>query len=410
MKISILGMGYVGLPLAVALSKHYEIVGFDIDEQRITELKNNIDKTNECSSSKLSGVKVTYTCNVNELPSSDIFIITVPTPIDDFNTPNLDPLKSAAEIVAKKMEKGAIVVIESTVYPGTTIEVIAPILKKYSGLNYLEDFTMGYSPERINPGDNERKLETIPKIISACDKRTCDILLLMYSKIINAKLHVAESIEVAEAAKVIENIQRDVNIALINELKMVFDRKKIDVYQVLEAASTKWNFHSYFPGLVGGHCIGVDPYYLSHSAKKNNFETRIVNSARQINSTMANYEAISFCKKLFKKRGITENLRVLVMGVTFKENCPDIRNSQVPKLIAEMEEFGISVDAIDPYVGGTTISNKKIFSAYSDISSATYDGIFIAVPHTEFIQIGLQIIRQWIKPNGYVYDLKNEIN
>lgn len=407
MKITIFGMGYVGLPLAIAFSKHFETDGFDIDRNRIQELKKNIDRTKECSDYELNNAKITFTSEIDELTASDVFIITVPTPIDEFNIPNLEPLRKVSSIIATKMEKGAIVILESTVYPGTTREVVIPILEKISGLNYLKDFSVGYSPERINPGDPERKLSSIPKVISGSDPATCETLHFLYSKIVSAGLHVAETIEVAEASKIIENIQRDVNIALINELKIVLDAKNINIFNVLAAASTKWNFHNYFPGLVGGHCIGVDPYYLSHTAKKDNLETRLINSARHINSFMANYEAISFCKKLMAQGAVTKSHRVLVMGMTFKEDCPDLRNSQVPKLITEIEDFGIRVDVIDPYISPELVTDFNVLQDLSIIKNSSYDGIFVAVAHSEFRCIGLRKIKNWLKPHGIFYDIKN---
>lgn len=401
MKIAVIGLGYVGLPLAVAFSQKYEVVGFDVNSARIDELKKGFDRTLELDSDQmqkaiLNGMK--FSLNLDDIKGCNFFIITVPTPIDKNKRPDLSPIIKASQSVAKVLKKGDIVVYESTVYPGVTEEICVPILES-SGLKFNEDFYCGYSPERINPGDKEHTVTKIKKITSGSTPKIADKIDEIYSSIITAGTHKAPSIKVAEAAKVIENTQRDINIAFINELAMIFERLNIDTNAVLEAAGTKWNFLNFRPGLVGGHCIGVDPYYLTHKAQELGFHPEMILAGRRINDNMGKYVA-SQVIKLMIKRGVKINsARVLVLGLTFKENCPDIRNSRVIDVIDELKDFGCRVDVYDPWADENEVKKEYCIDLLKDYKQSDYDCVVIAVAHDKFKALNFK--------NVLVYDIKN---
>ena len=402
LKICIIGLGYVGLPLAVEFGKKFKTVGFDINKTRVDELKNFIDKTLEVSKKELIFAReLSYTNELEKIKGCDFYIVTVPTPIDKFNRPNLSPLKSATKTVAKVLSKDNIVIYESTVYPGATEEECVPILEEVSGLKFNQDFFVGYSPERINPGDKEHRLTTIKKVTSGSTKEAAQIINNLYKSIIKAGTHLASSIRVAEAAKVIENTQRDINIAFVNELYQLFDQLGISTSEVLEASGTKWNFLPFKPGLVGGHCIGVDPYYLTHKAEEIGHHPEIILAGRRINDNFPKYIAGKLIKKMIKKGHKIEGSRVLILGITFKENCPDIRNSKVVDMISELKSFGCKVDVYDPWADRNEVKKeygielmengkwKTILEDNLDISRAkrvmeNYDAVFKAVAHKEF--------------------------
>lgn len=403
-KIALIGLGYVGLPLAAALAKKFKVVGFDINKKRINELKSCQDSTLELSQSELksaldSGLVLSY--ELSDIKECDFFIITVPTPVDSHNLPDLSPLKSASKSVAKVLKKGDIVVYESTVYPGATEEICVPILQEHSGLEFKRDFECGYSPERINPGDKEHTVTKIKKIISASSPSALDELEKVYGAVITAGVYRASSIKVAEAAKVIENTQRDINIAFVNELAMLFNRLNIDTSAVLEAAGTKWNFLNFRPGLVGGHCIGVDPYYLTHKAAEVGYHPEIILAGRRINDNMGKYVASQIVKMLIRQGQNVSGAKVLVLGITFKENCPDIRNSRVIDVVRELEDFGCDVSVADPWADENEVKHEYNISL-SDFSKLKYDEfdcVVFAVAHQQFSTIKLA-------PNALSYDIK----
>lgn len=406
-KIAVLGLGYVGLPLAIAFSKFHKVVGFDLNQHRINELKNSIDSSGECSETDLIESKnLHYTSDLEELESVNFYIICVPTPIDENKNPDLQPIASATQMVGKYLGKGNIVVFESTVYPGLTEEYCAPILESVSGLVFNTDFFCGYSPERINPGDKIRRLTNIIKITSGSTPRVADFIDSLYKKIIKAGTHLAPSIKVAEAAKVIENTQRDVNIALVNELSIIFNKLAINTEDVLKAAGTKWNFINFTPGLVGGHCIGVDPYYLTSKAISVGYNPEIILAGRNLNDGMGAYVARTLVDKM-KSRNIPINgSKVLILGFTFKENCSDIRNTKVIDIVKELENFMCEVAIHDPYVNTLFADHKlrNLVNIYS--SKLDYDAIIIAVAHEEFKNMGIEKIRSFGKDGALIYDLK----
>jgi len=383
MKICVVGLGYVGLPLAVAFGKKYEVYGFDIKEKRINELQNNIDYTKEVSSEELKKTKILFSSNPEVIGKSDFIIIAVPTPVDDANLPDLKPLVSASSVVGKNMKKNSIIVYESTVYPGCTERDCVPVLEKESGMRYMKDFFVGYSPERINPGDKEHTVEKIKKVVSGCDLNTLNTIEGVYGSVITAGIHKASSIKVAEAAKIIENTQRDINIALMNELKMIFDLMEISWEEVLDAASTKWNFIKFTPGFVGGHCIGVDPYYLAHEANRLGHYPEIILAGRKINDDMAKYEAERLVKYISKNKLNEGNLKILILGGTFKPNIPDTRNSKVETFIKELKEFSFDVSICEPYVSGELFGCKNV--NLQDVSKFPF--IVKAVNHKLFENI-----------------------
>ena len=403
-KIAVIGLGYVGLPLAVEFGKKHKTVGFDINHNRIEELKRGFDRTKEVDSPKLlSSEYLDFTSEKERLSDSNIFIITVPTPIDKHRRPDLTPLYRASELVGKVLKKGDIVVYESTVFPGCTEEECVPILEKESSLVFNTDFFCGYSPERINPGDKKHTVTTIKKVTSGSNAETAETVDSLYKSIITAGTFKASSIKVAEAAKVIENSQRDINIAFVNELALIFDRMDIDTLEVLEAAGTKWNFLNFRPGLVGGHCIGVDPYYLTHKAQELGYNPEIVLAGRRLNDNMGMFVASETVKGLIKKGHTVKGAKALVLGLTFKENCPDIRNTRVIDVIEELEEFGIEVSVHDPQADPVEVKNEYGIELLSDLSENGYDAVILAVPHKEYISLNL---RDFGNSRGFIYDLK----
>ena len=414
-KISIIGLGYVGLPLAVAFAKKYKVIGFDINHNRIKELKNNYDRTLEVSVEDLKSVKenIKYTSSLEDLKEADIHIVTVPTPIDKHKNPDLTPLIMASRSVGRILKKGDIVIYESTVYPGCTEEVCVPELERESGLKFNEDFFVGYSPERINPGDKEHTVTKILKVTSGSTPEVAKEIDELYKSIIEAGTHLASSIKVAEAAKVIENSQRDINIAFVNELALIFDKLGIDTSDVLEAAGTKWNFLKFKPGLVGGHCIGVDPYYLAYKAKEIGYHPEIILAGRRTNDNMGIFVANKVIKLMIHKGHTIKGSRVLVLGITFKENCPDIRNSRAIDVIKELQEFGINVDVYDPWADREEVKREyNLDLIESDkLRMENYDGIVLAVAHKEFKELE-EKIKQYkltntpITNNQVIYDIK----
>lgn len=385
-KIAIIGLGYVGLPLACAFAKQYDVIGFDINKTRINELSNNIDKTREVTSEYLKNTsRLIFTSDTNDLTAANVFIITVPTPIDDNNLPDLSPLVKASQMLSKVIKRNDIVIYESTVYPGATEEVCIPELEK-SGLILNDDFGVGYSPERINPGDKLRTVENILKVTSGSNSYYTDIVDELYSSVITAGTFKASSIKVAEASKVIENTQRDVNIALINELALIFNEVGIDTHEVIEAAATKWNFIKLMPGLVGGHCIGVDPYYLAHKASSLGLNPNLILTSRAINNSMSKFVAEQTIKKLISYGKNIKDARILLLGVTFKENCPDVRNTKVTDIGIELEKYGVKMTYSDPWVTEEDWSSLGVdYVDYNDIQENSFDAVIVAVNHSEFI-------------------------
>lgn len=402
-KIAVIGLGYVGLPLAAEFGKIIDVVGFDINHERINELKRGFDRTREVEPEELRhSTKLSYTHDLSEIQTCNFFIVTVPTPVDEFKKPDLRPLENASKTVAKVLKKGDIVIYESTVFPGCTEEICVPILENESGLKFNVDFFCGYSPERINPGDKLHRVPTIKKITSGSTPEVAEKVDQLYRKIITAGTHKASSMKVAEAAKVIENSQRDINIAFVNELAMIFERIGIDTHEVLEAAGTKWNFLPFKPGLVGGHCISVDPYYLTHKAEGLGYRPEIILSGRRINDNMGTHIATSVVKLMAKNNLPINNSRVLVLGITFKENCPDIRNSRVIDVIEEMRSFGANVEVYDPHADPTEVSHEYNLTLV-DSPGGNYHAIILAVSHTEFAQLNWSSIRS---SETVVYDVK----
>ena len=401
MKIAVVGLGYVGLPLAAAFSEKYEVVGFDVNAKRIEELKSGYDRTLELSNEQMkkaidNGMK--FSLNLDDIRSCNFFIVTVPTPIDKNKRPDLTPVVKATQSVAKVLKKGDIVVYESTVYPGVTEEICVPLLEE-SGLKFNKDFFCGYSPERINPGDKEHTVTKIKKITSGSTPEIADKVDEVYRSIITAGTHKASSIKVAEAAKVIENTQRDINIAFINELAMLFEKLNINTIDVLEAAGTKWNFLNFRPGLVGGHCIGVDPYYLTHKAQEVGYNPEMILAGRRINDDMGRYAADQVIKLMIRKGVLINKARVLVLGMTFKENCPDIRNSRVIDVVDELKDFGCKVDVTDPWADSAEVKHEYGFELVKEYDLKDYDCVVIAVAHNEFKKLNLK--------GSLVYDIKN---
>jgi UDP-N-acetyl-D-galactosamine dehydrogenase len=408
LKLSIIGLGYVGLPLAIEFSRKRSIVGFDINQHRIEELESGNDSTLEITQEELTSAKeLTYTNKPDDLKSCNCFIVTVPTPIDEYKRPDLTPLIKASETVGKVLKKGDIVIYESTVYPGCTEEDCVPVLEKYSGLKFNQDFFCGYSPERINPGDKEHHITNIKKVTSGSTPEIADLIDELYNEIITVGTHKAESIKVAEAAKVIENTQRDLNIALINELALIFNKIGIDTEAVLKAAGTKWNFLAFRPGLVGGHCIGVDPYYLTHKSEAIGYHPEVILAGRRINDSMGVYVAGQLFKAMLKKQIKVVGARVLVLGLSFKENCPDLRNTRVIDVVKELQDYEIQVDVYDPWANADEAFDEFGLDLVKKPLNSNYDGIVLAVAHEEFKSIGVKAIRSFGKDNHVLYDLKN---
>jgi len=407
-RVGIIGLGYVGLPLAVEFGKHFDTVGFDIKPQRIAELARGRDSTLEVSRAELkAAARLTFSTQLESLKRCHVLIVTVPTPIDEYKRPDLTPLVKASETVGRVLRKGAVVVYESTVYPGCTEEVCVPILERESGLKLNRDFFVGYSPERINPGDKEHRLTTIRKVTSGSTPEAAEFIDKLYGIIVTAGTHKASSIKVAEAAKVIENTQRDVNIALINELALIFNRLGLDTEEVLNAAGSKWNFLPFRPGLVGGHCIGVDPYYLTHKAQSIGYHPEMILAGRRLNDNMALYVAGEIIKLMTAKRIHVKGARVLMLGVTFKENCPDIRNSKVIDVVRELEKYGAEVDIYDPWADGEECRHEYGVRPIRKLDSRCYDVVVVAVAHRQFRELGAAGVRRLCRKNHVVYDIKH---
>ena len=406
-KLAIVGLGYVGLPLAVEFGKTLSTTGFDINAARIEELKAGNDSTLEVEPELLkAAVKLSYTTDLDQLRACNVFIVTVPTPIDEYKRPDLTPLVKSSESIGKVLNKGDIVIYESTVYPGATEEVCVPVLEKVSGLTFNQDFYAGYSPERINPGDKEHRVTTILKVTSGSTPDVAEFVDLLYQSIITAGTHKASSIRVAEAAKVIENTQRDLNIALINELAIIFNKLGIDTEEVLLAAGTKWNFLPFRPGLVGGHCIGVDPYYLTHKAQEIGYHPEVILAGRRINDGMGEYVVSRVVKEMIKKRIHVEGAKILIMGLTFKENCPDLRNTRVVDMVKELREYNAMVDVYDPWVNPDEAVHEYGIRPIEKPENGTYDAVILAVSHNEFRAMGASAIRALGKANHVLYDIK----
>lgn len=406
-KLGIIGLGYVGLPLAVEFGKKYPTLGFDINTKRVDELKQGHDFTLEVSSEELADSEfISYSAEVDDLKNCNIYIVTVPTPIDRHKQPDLTPLVKASAMLAQVIDKGDIVIYESTVYPGATEEVCLPEIERHSGLDFNQDFYAGYSPERINPGDKEHRVTNILKVTSGSTPQVAEFIDSLYKSIITAGTYQASSIQVAEAAKVIENTQRDLNIALINELAVIFNKLNIDTEEVLKAAGTKWNFLPFRPGLVGGHCIGVDPYYLTHKAQSIGYNPEVILAGRRINDAMGEYVVSRLVKTMLKRKLPVNGANVLVMGLTFKENCPDVRNTKVVDIISELAEFDINVDVYDPWVNPEEAKQEYNVELISAPKSNCYDAVIFAVAHNEFKALTAAEIKALMKENHVIYDLK----
>ena len=406
-KIAVIGLGYVGLPLAVEFSKKYDVLGFDINQGRVSELKSCKDSTLEVSHLELAAsTNLQYSCSIDDLKNCNVYIVTVPTPIDKYKQPDLTPLLKASEMLGAVVGNGDVIIYESTVYPGATEEDCIPVVEQISGLTFNDDFFAGYSPERINPGDKMHRVANILKVTSGSTSEVAEFVDSLYASIITAGTHKASSIRVAEAAKVIENTQRDVNIALINELSLIFNKLGIDTLEVLEAAGTKWNFLPFRPGLVGGHCIGVDPYYLTHKAQASGYHPEMILAGRRLNAGMGRYVASQLVKRMLKGRIQVDGASVLVMGLTFKENCPDLRNTKVIDIVSELNDYNIGVDIVDPWCSEEEAKLEYNLQLTTAEKQGFYDAIIIAVGHDEFRQMGAVSIRKLGKKSHILYDLK----
>ncbi len=404
-KVALIGLGYVGLPIALEFAKSVPVIGFDINDARLELMRNKIDPSEELPSSAFDGCDITFTSSIDVLRTANFFIVAVPTPIDEHNLPDLIPVLSASKSVGKALKKGDYVVYESTVYPGCTEEDCIPVLEEMSGLKFITDFKVGYSPERINPGDKEHTITKITKVVSGCDAESLDNIAKVYEIVVKAGTHRAPSIKVAEAAKIIENTQRDVNIALMNELSIIFNKMGINTYDVLEAAGTKWNFLKFFPGLVGGHCIGVDPYYLTHKARELGYHSKVITSGRDVNDGMGAYIARETLKKIIAKTGEAGNAKVLVMGATFKENVSDIRNSKVADVIKELNDFGVKVEVVDPHASSKDLKHEYGFELTDNIAN-DYDAVIVAVNHKDYLSLTEDYFDSITEGKGIVVDIK----
>ena len=404
-KLAVIGLGYVGLPIALEFARKISVIGFDINQQRVDQMRNGIDPSRELEAGDFENCDITFTADLEELKEANFYIVAVPTPIDRANKPDLQPILAASKTVGQVLKKGDVVVYESTVYPGCTEEDCIPVLERESGLQFPEDFKVGYSPERINPGDKEHTLRNIVKVVSGCDADSLNLIAKVYELVVDAGVHRASSIKVAEAAKIIENTQRDVNIALINELSIIFNRMGINTYEVLEAAGTKWNFLNFKPGLVGGHCIGVDPYYLTHKAEKLGYHAQIINSGRFVNDSMGGYVAKQTVKKIIAQGKNIQEARVLIMGATFKENVSDIRNSKVVDMVREFKSFSVAVDVVDPYAAPEEVAEHYNYRL-SEKPSGKYDAVIVAVNHKQYLNLDDSDFQHLLRENGIVVDLK----
>jgi len=404
-KLAVIGLGYVGLPIALEFAKKISVIGFDINEKRIGQMQAGIDPSNELEASAFDGCDISFTNSIEKLREAKFFIVAVPTPVDEHNVPDLRAVCGASATIGKAIKGGDYVVFESTVYPGCTEEDCLPIVEKISGLSLGVDFKLGYSPERINPGDKEHTLQNVVKVVSGCDAESLDIIAKVYELVVTAGVHRASSIKVAEAAKIIENTQRDLNIALMNELSIIFDMMGINTYEVLEAAGTKWNFLKFFPGLVGGHCIGVDPYYLTYKASELGYDSKVILSGRSTNDGMAAYVAKKVLQHIIENNGNVKHSKVLVMGATFKENVSDIRNSKVADVVKELQSFSITVDVVDPYADTEELEHEYGFGlTKSPVND--YDAVIVAVSHKDYAGLDNAYFESITKPYGLVADLK----
>jgi UDP-N-acetyl-D-glucosamine/UDP-N-acetyl-D-galactosamine dehydrogenase len=404
-KLAVIGLGYVGLPIALAFAKKISVIGFDINEKRIGMMKQGVDPSNELEAAAFEGADITFTNSLEELRQAKFFIVAVPTPVDEHNVPDLTPVKKASETIGRVIKKGDYVVFESTVYPGCTEEDCLPIIEKISGLKNITDFKLGYSPERINPGDKKHTLSSIIKVVSGCDAESADEIAKVYELVVAAGVHRASSIKVAEAAKIIENTQRDLNIALMNELSIIFDKMGINTFEVLEAAGTKWNFLKFTPGLVGGHCIGVDPYYLTYKASELGYNSRVILAGRYINDNMSNYVARKIVRHIISTVSDVKSARVLVMGATFKENVSDIRNSKVADVVKELQSFFLNVDVVDPHASSEELQHEYGFGLAGSVGK-DYDAVIITVCHEPYAGLEDDYFSSITKPNALIADLK----
>lgn len=404
-KLAVIGLGYVGLPIALEFAKKISVIGFDIKQDRVELMKNKIDPSRELESSAFEGCDIQFTANVEDLKEASFYIVAVPTPIDEYNLPDMKPVLAASKTVGRVLKEGDYVVYESTVYPGATEEDCVPVLEKESGLKYIEQFKVGFSPERINPGDKVNTLTTIVKVSSGCDEESAENIAKVYELVIKAGVHRASSIKVAEASKIIENTQRDINIAFMNELSIIFNRMDINTFEVLEAAGTKWNFLKFFPGLVGGHCIGVDPYYLAHKAKQLGYHAQMINSGRFINDSMGGYVAKQIVKKLVKAGKHIQESKVLIMGITFKEDVSDIRNSKVVDVYRELLSYGLKVDVVDPYADPEEVKEEYQFDMAKEIAK-DYDVVVAAVSHDKYVDLQEDYFKSIANDNALFVDIK----
>ena len=404
-KLAVIGLGYVGLPIALEFAKNIKVIGFDINADRVKMMQNKIDPSKELEVSAFDGCDIEFTNDLEVLKEANFFIVAVPTPVDKHNIPDLTPVLRASETIGKVIKKGDYVVYESTVYPGCTEEDCVPVIKKISGLEMTEDYKIGYSPERINPGDKEHTITTITKVVSGCCEESLETISKVYELVVKAGIHKASSIKVAEAAKIIENTQRDLNIALMNELSIIFDKMNINTFEVLEAAGTKWNFLKFQPGLVGGHCIGVDPYYLTYKSKKLGYDSRVILAGRNINDGMAAYVAKKVFQHIVQHNGNIKEANVLIMGATFKENVSDIRNSKVADVIKELKSFSLNVDIIDPHANSEEFDHEYGFTLNPE-TGKNYDAVIVAVPHAQYKDLDDDYFAALTKPEGLIFDLK----
>jgi UDP-N-acetyl-D-galactosamine dehydrogenase len=406
--LAVIGLGYVGLPIALAFSRHIKVIGFDIHAGRVEQMKQGIDPSEELDKEAFDGCDISFTANPEDLKAAQFFVVAVPTPINTTNQPDLTPLISASKTVGDALSPGDYVVYESTVYTGCTEEDCIPVLEERSGLTFGPDFKVGYSPERINPGDKVNTIETIVKVVSGNDEESLDVIARTYDLVVKAGTHRASSIKVAEASKIIENTQRDVNIALINELSIIFNRVGINTFEVLEAAGTKWNFLKFTPGLVGGHCIGVDPYYLTWRAEKLGYHAKVINSGRYVNDSMGYYAGKQVVKRLLEKGVNPLEAKVLVMGVTFKENVADIRNSKVFDVIQELRSFNVQTNVVDPFASPTQVNHEYGVELTSDVQDSAYDAVIVAVNHKQYLDLNAQDFQKLFKDkdNGLLVDIK----
>jgi len=404
-KLAVIGLGYVGLPIALEFARKLSVIGFDINEKRVELMKQGIDPSNELEKEAFDGCDITFTNSLDVLREATFFIVAVPTPVDEHNVPDLVPVQRASETIGKVVKKGDYVVYESTVYPGCTEEDCLPIIEKISGLKGTTDFKLGYSPERINPGDKKHTLATIVKVVSGCDAESLETVAKVYELVVTAGVHRASSIKVAEAAKIIENTQRDLNIALMNELSIIFDRMNINTYEVLEAAGTKWNFLKFQPGLVGGHCIGVDPYYLTHKANELGYKSQVILAGRTINDNMAKYVAEKIVQHIIRNTGDVRSARVLVKGATFKENVSDIRNSKVADVVKALKAFYVNVDVVDPHADSAELEHEYGFGL-TETPGKDYDAVIITVPHQEYLSLDDAYFAGITRKHAIIADLK----